>query len=372
MKSYIIIAAIANVVGATVFPSDRPVWNPVCAACHQSQTGYCEALPLEFWGSCTDSFYKSRAGSISCSRFCGADDTVFSDFAEFADEFDRSFSSYAEWKNRFEVYAENRAFVNSHNEIFADGDVGYSLALNRFADLTSEEYSTFHGLEHHSQQQCDPFAGTWARPPATVDHRDGGLVTPVKDQGQCGSCWAFSTTGAIEGLWAKKTGDLVSLSEQQLVDCSAAQGDHGCNGGMMDFAFEYVMLNGICSEADYPYQAQRESCAACNTAAEVTGCYDVPTQNAKVMMQAVAMQPVSIAIEADQPSFRFYESGVYDDPGCGSNLDHGVLVVGYTEDAWIVKNSWGPSWGDGGYIYLSRANTQEGQCGLLLQPSFPF
>ena len=210
---------------------------------------------------------------------------------------------------------------------------------------------------------------------SSVDWRDKGAVTPVKNQGQCGSCWSFSTTGSVEGAHAIASGKLVSLSEQQLMDCSTAEGNHGCNGGLMDYAFEYIIKNGgLDTESDYPYTARDGSCQSAKQAkhaASITSYKDVTKDSDAQMQSAVDLGPVSVAIEADQSGFQMYKSGVFSGP-CGTNLDHGVLVVGYTAQYWIVKNSWGSTWGDQGYIMMSRSSGgAEGICGILSAASYP-
>merc|ERR1711945_19564 len=189
-----------------------------------------------------------------------------------------------------------------------------------------------------------------------------GAVTPVKNQGTCGSCWSFSTTGALEGVWHIAGNALTSLSEQQFVDCDKI--DQGCNGGSMDSAFQFAETNAICTESSYPYEGRGGTCEAASCTVgipkgDVKGYKDVAPDSKQALMSAVQQQPVSIAIEADKISFQLYRSGILSSY-CGSNLDHGVLLVGYgTEggkDYWKVKNSWG---------------TTYGECGLLSQPSYP-
>jgi len=208
-----------------------------------------------------------------------------------------------------------------------------------------------------------------------------GGVTPVKNQGACGSCWAFSTTGALEGAKFVKTGELVSLSEQNLVDCDHE--DLGCSGGLMDDAFKFDKKNGgLCSEADYPYLAKQGECNPMHCedvpGSEVTNFYDVPPGKEMSLIAALAMQPVSVAIQADQFAFQFYKGGVLTNDSCGDQLDHGVLAVGYGSDLetnepyFLVKNSWGPTWGEDGYIRISRKSKQEyGICGILKMASYP-
>jgi cathepsin L len=219
-----------------------------------------------------------------------------------------------------------------------------------------------------------------------VIHRKQSLISILWFSliGSCGSCWAFSTTGALEGAKFVKTGELVTLSEQNLLDCDHA--DLGCNGGLMDNAFKFdEKTGGLCSEEDYPYEARQGKICNPMNCTDVPGTivstfYDVPHSDEKAMLSALAMQPISVAIQADQFAFQFYKTGVLTDDKCGKagNIDHGVLAVGYGTDLetqepyWLVKNSWGASWGENGYIRMSRNSENDwGMCAILKMASYP-
>jgi len=256
----------------------------------------------------------------------------------------------------------------------------YTLGMNLFGDMTHEEFKAQKlGYKHVERPFArkvltKPITSTIAAPTA-VDWCAKGACTPVKNQGQCGSCWAFSTTGSVEGLTFIKTNSLPNLSEQELVDCGGSTGNQGCNGGLMDYAFEWIIQNkGITDETSYPYKAQDGTCkkSGKKNVATISGYTDVPANNEAQLLSAVAVQPVSVAIEADQACFQFYSGGVLDDASCGTQLDHGVLAVGYGTDSnkkyWKVKNSWGASWGEKGFIRMIR---DKNQCGISLAASYP-
>ena len=201
-----------------------------------------------------------------------------------------------------------------------------------------------------------------AAAPASVDWRQKGAVTPVKNQGQCNAAWAFAANGAIEGLGQIKTGKLHSLSEQQLIDCSGLYHNQGCNGGSAIDAFKYVIAKGITSESAYPYTARDGACKSATPIIRITGQAEVG-RSVEALKEAVARQPVAAMVDAS--NWASYKSGIFSN--CGSDLDHFVLIVGYTSDYWIVKNSWGTNWGNGGYIYLKMGNT----CGIADMASYP-
>jgi C1A family cysteine protease len=273
---------------------------------------------------------------------------------------------------RYGIFKNNLDFIREHN----DGNHSYQVGMNQFGDLTTEEFGELYTGYNHVQSDFIKSLNTEDLSAVEVadslDWEAKGAVTPVKNQGQCGSCWAFSTTGSTEGANFLKNGELISLSEQQLVDCAGSYGNQGCNGGLMDYGFEYIIAKGSCKESDYAYKGTDGSCkTSCSPAVHLTGYKDVSAGSETDLMKAVQSGPVSVAIEADQSGFQFYTSGVFDG-NCGKQLDHGVLLVGYGSDSgkdyWRVKNSWGESWGDKGYIRMIRG---QDQCGIADSASYP-
>jgi len=297
------------------------------------------------------------------------------EFSRWMQEHQKVYTS-EEFQNRYAIFKQNMDYVTNWN---ANNNMTI-LGLNIFADLSNEEYRRIYLGTHvdYSDRVMDTSMWVPAEPTAaTVDWRSKGAVTPIKNQGQCGSCWSFSTTGSVEGAYFLSTGKLVSLSEQNLMDCSTSYGNHGCSGGLMDNAFRYIIANkGIDTEASYPYTAKDGSCRynAANVGAHISSYKDVPSGNEASLASAVNQQPVSVAIDASHNSFQLYKSGIYYESACSSTrLDHGVLAVGYGTDGgsdyWIVKNSWGTSWGQSGYIQMAR--NRNNNCGIATTASYP-
>ncbi|KAH0453535.1 hypothetical protein IEQ34_017859 [Dendrobium chrysotoxum] len=300
-------------------------------------------------------------------------------------QYGRIYKDPIEKARRFNIFKANLEYIDSAN---ANAARKYKLALNQFADFTNDEFSSSRNgfinpsFLGNAESTSEFRYGNVKDVPDAVDWRSQGAVTPVKDQGHCGCCWAFSAVAATEGITKISTGNLISLSEQELVDCDINGNDHGCNGGTVDGAFDFIIKNGgITTEANYPYVASNGTCnkqkaASADAAATIKGYEDVPTNNEFALMQAVANQPVSVGIDANSSDFKFYSGGVFTGQ-CGTNLDHGVAIVGYGTDSegtsfWLVKNSWGTSWGEQGYIRMQRNVTDsQGLCGIAIHPSYP-
>jgi C1A family cysteine protease len=313
-------------------------------------------------------------------------------FFEWLSEHKVEANSGSHFVHMLQNFANNHDFIEAHNA----GSHSYTVGHNKFSHMNIDEWREYvhMGLNRPSLRKQPASIHTAPADvsslPDSVDWVSAGAVSGVKDQGQCGSCWSFSTTGALEGAYrlANPKDSSASFSEQHLVDCDLVTNggnDLGCKGGLMDSAFDWIQGNGyICSESEYPYESgttkkagtcSQSSCVKnANTAPK--SHTDVATNSDTALMSALAQQPVSVAIEADKTSFQLYKSGVYSDPACGTTLDHGVLAVGYgTQDGqnyWNVKNSWGTTWGDAGYIKMARGVSGAGQCGILSgPPSFP-
>ncbi|KAI3916018.1 hypothetical protein MKW98_004459 [Papaver atlanticum] len=293
------------------------------------------------------------------------------------------YNALGEKERRFEIFKDNLKFIDEYNSQIG---LSYKVGLNKFADLTNDEYRKMYlGTKIDSKRSLySPKSDRYSVRdgddlPDSIDWRTKGAVAPVKDQGSCGSCWAFSTIAAVEGINKIVTDDLISLSEQELVDCDTSYNE-GCNGGLMDYAFQFIINNGgIDSEEDYPYKARDGTCDSYRKNAKVVsidGYEDVPVNDEKALQKAVANQPIAVAIEAGGRAFQLYSSGIFSGK-CGTSLDHGVAAVGYGsedgKDYWIVKNSWGASWGEKGYIRMERnlADTTTGKCGIAMEASYP-
>jgi len=273
---------------------------------------------------------------------------------------------------RYRTFKSNLGFINAHNAKNAT----FSVALNKFGDLSAEEFSQLYlgtrftatGPMHKSAPQALPASWNW---------NTRGAVTPIKNQGQCGSCWSFSTTGSTEGCHFITTKKLVSLSEQNLMDCSTSQGNQGCDGGLMTQAMDYIISNGgVDTESYYPYTAEDGTChfSKSNIGATLKKYTNVKQGDENDLQAKVYLGPTSVAIDASQSSFQFYNSGVYSDPDCStSQLDHGVLAIGWgvsgKSDYWVVKNSWGTDWGLNGFIWMARNDGN--MCGIATMATLP-
>ncbi|XP_065857740.1 senescence-specific cysteine protease SAG39-like [Euphorbia lathyris] len=291
----------------------------------------------------------------------------------------RVYKDSTEKEMRFNIFKQNVHLIESFNK---DEAKSYKLGINQFADLTNEEFKTSrNGFKGHMcSEQAGPFRyENISAIPTSMDWRKKGAVTAIKDQGQCGSCWAFSTVAAVEGITQLTSGKLISLSEQELVDCDTKGEDQGCEGGLMDDGFKFIIGNqGITTETNYPYEAADGTCNTkeeANHAAKITGYEDVPANDEGALTKAVANQPIAVAIDASGSEFQFYSSGIFTG-SCGTELDHGVTAVGYGSSSgmnyWVVKNSWGSQWGEEGYIRMQKdIDAKEGLCGIAMQASYP-
>ncbi|XP_030929621.1 senescence-specific cysteine protease SAG39-like [Quercus lobata] len=339
-------------------------------------------------------------------------DEMYEKHEQWMANYGRIYKDIIEKEKHYKIFKENVAYIESFNNA---ANKPYKLSVNQFADLTNEDFKAsrnrFKGHECSTKTTSFKYENVTAVP-STLDWRKKGAVTPIKDQGQCGQyqtllgnntnqmfsyslfffflyffffqttgcCWAFSAVAATEGITQLTTGKLISLSEQELVDCDTSGVDQGCEGGLMDNAFQFIQDNhGLTTEASYPYTGVD---GTCNTnqeakhAATINGHEDVPANNENALLNAVASQPVSVAIDAGGSDFQFYSSGVFTG-ACGTSLDHGVTAVGYgvTNDGskyWLVKNSWGTQWVEEGYVRMQRnVAAKEGLRGIAMQAPYP-
>lgn len=300
------------------------------------------------------------------------------EFLKFTSKFTKSYGTKEEFEFRSSLFKKNLAAISEEN---SRNENTFTVGVNKFADWTPAEYKRLLGykpdrnrVKNYQVMEVDANVSI----PPNVDWRTQGAVNFVKDQGQCGSCWAFSAVGGLEGRYQIKSGNLLSLSEQQIVDCCNYEGSAGCNGGDEDSALDYARDKGMMSETDYPYTAADGNCAynsAKLTPVKPISHTKVIPNNALALKTAAASGPTLVALEADTLVFQFYTGGILNSDKCGTELDHAVVVVGYGVDPtkgeyYIVRNSWGPSWGMKGYINIAIKDGV-GICGIQQDASFP-
>ncbi|XP_047341855.1 cysteine proteinase RD21A-like [Impatiens glandulifera] len=331
-------------------------------------------------------FFLTAAKIIDSRSNWRTEDELISIYESWLIKHGKSYSNaLGENERRFQIFKDNLYFIDDHNSV---QNRTYRVGLNRFADLTNQEYRSMYLGGGFQRKLSSSAAGKRSDRylpklgeslPDSVDWRKEGAVAEIKDQGSCGSCWAFSTISAVEGINKIVTGELITLSEQELVDCDTSYNE-GCNGGLMDYAFQFIINNGgIDTDDDYPYYGTDQKCDTYRKNAKVVTIddyEDVPTYNEEALKKAVATQPIAVAIEGGGRAFQFYDSGVFTGK-CGVALDHGVAAVGYGSenglDYWIVRNSWGKTWGEKGYIRMERniAGSNTGKCGIAMEASYP-
>jgi C1A family cysteine protease len=315
------------------------------------------------------------AALASASAYTVSDTTMERHYLNYMAEHGKSYATKEEYLFRLAEFTKKMVLIEEHNSKNTDDA---EVALNHMSDWTDDEYKQILGYKGTKARNGTVFTGEGKAIPDSVNWVTAGAVTPVKNQGSCGSCWSFSATGSMEGRYQISTGDLVSFSEQQLMDCSKSQGNNSCEGGLMDFAFTYAETSKMETEAQYPYTAKdAKTCKDGSGNVEIKDFTDVKPKSPSALAAAVAEGPVSIAIDAGSPLFQLYHGGIMKH-FCGQSLDHGVLLVGYGTDKgtdyWLVKNSWGPTWGEKGYFRILRSMDGEGKggvCGLQQDPSFP-
>lgn len=299
-------------------------------------------------------------------------------FQQWKSQQNKAYASPAEQMYRMQNFNRNLQTIQQVN---SDKSLTYELGLNQFSDLSEEEFvAKYTGLQgvDTAADFVVPHVNKGVRNDG-VDWRDQGAVNDVKNQGSCGSCWAFSAIGAIESAWKIAGNVLTSFSEQQLVDCSSAFGNHGCQGGLMNNAFKYLVKSagGIETEAAYPYTAADGKCKfdATKVNGKIKTYSSINQRDCDGLLHAITSQPVSVGIAAN--AIMQYKSGIFNNPRCGTQLNHGVVAVGYgvegKQEYWIIRNSWGASWGEKGYIRFARDDnkSEDGMCGICLAASYP-
>ncbi|CAG9858745.1 unnamed protein product [Phyllotreta striolata] len=315
--------------------------------------------------------------------------TIEREWNKFMTQYNKVYADDEERRFRREAFIENRARISRLNADYAEGKRNYVHKMNPYGDLLLHEFNVrFCGFNRSRttptaklQRQSAFLPSANVVFPTSVDWREVGAVTSVKNQLLCSGCWAFAAAGALEGHHFRKTGDLVDVSAQNLIDCTQRYGNNGCDGGLMDPAFEYVRDNdGVDSEESYPFEGKTDVCRFKreDVVATCTGFVEIPANDEKSLEIALAtLGPVTAAIDATKETFQFYSGGIYDDPECANapeQLNHAVLIVGYGTEPdgrkyWLVKNSYGPQWGIGGYIKIAKENNN--QCGIAVKASYP-
>ncbi|XP_047317546.1 cysteine proteinase COT44-like [Impatiens glandulifera] len=314
------------------------------------------------------------------------DEEIMHIYKKWMIEHGKVYNGIEESEKRFKIFKDNLVFIDAHNS----ENRTYKVGLNVFADLTNEEYRSYYlGMKYDAHRQFVQSKVASQRYavssdeilPESVDWRTEGAVSTIRNQGKCASCWAFSAIAAVEGINMIMTGELIDLSEQELIDCDRTI-NRGCAGGVMNYAFRFITRNGgIDTQEDYPYLEADGKCNATKVNTKVVsidGYETVPSNNENDLKKAVAYQPISVGIEAYGWAFKLYVSGIFTGR-CGTSLDHAVVVVGYGSengvDYWIVRNSWGSNWGESGYVRIKRNNVAggigAGKCGIAMIPSYP-